>query len=44
MLDTEKDVNKVKVMFLALRKPMSILTKELDILLEDLAHFGLLCV
>lgn len=44
MLDTGTDLNKVKFMFLALQKPMSILTREHDILVRDLEHFALLHV
>lgn len=38
MPDTGRDGNKEKVMFFDLRKPMSSLTKEHDILVKDLEH------
>lgn len=43
-LDTETDINEVKIMPLALSKPVSSLTKEHDILGKDLEHFCLLCI
>lgn len=44
LLDTERDVNKVKVMVLTFRKSMLSLTMTHDILGKDLKRFSLLCI